>query len=174
MALFDVSDVNNPIQISNTVIGDSRATSAILTNHKALLFSKEKELLAIPVNNYEDDFAIETSSEDYDDISNLYINYGKEYISEGYFVYNLNIKDGFKLKGVINHDLDTNYYGYNTKSNMLRGLYIDDNLYTVSETAIKVNKLDNLEQVDEIDIINYNDTEKANYFLDKYLNEEDE
>ncbi len=58
MALFDVSDINNPIQISKTVIGDSRTTSAILTNHKALLFSKEKGLLAIPVNKYESDFEI--------------------------------------------------------------------------------------------------------------------
>lgn len=54
MALFDVSDVTNPIQISNTVIGDSRTTSAILTNPKALIFSKEKNLIAIPVNNYSD------------------------------------------------------------------------------------------------------------------------
>ena len=51
MALFDVSDVNNPKQISQAIIGDSRTTSAILTNHKALLFSKEKGILAIPVNS---------------------------------------------------------------------------------------------------------------------------
>ena len=51
MALFDVSDFERPKQISNVVIGDSRTTSAILTNPKALLFSKEKELIAIPVNN---------------------------------------------------------------------------------------------------------------------------
>lgn len=39
MALFDVSNVNSPVQISSVVIGDSRTTSAILTNPKALLFS---------------------------------------------------------------------------------------------------------------------------------------
>ena len=37
---------NNPKQISETIIGDRRTTSAILTNPKALLFSKEKELIA--------------------------------------------------------------------------------------------------------------------------------
>ena len=58
MALFDVSDVENPKQISSVVIGDSRTTSAILTNPKALLFSKEKELIAIPVNNYKEDFEV--------------------------------------------------------------------------------------------------------------------
>lgn len=35
---------------------------------------------------------------------------------------------------------------------LLRGLYIDNNLYTVSETAIKVNDLDSLKQVGEIKI----------------------
>ena len=42
MALFDVSDVNNPIQISQTIIGDRRATSAVLTNHKSTIIFKRK------------------------------------------------------------------------------------------------------------------------------------
>ena len=51
--VIDLSNEKNPKEISKTVIGDSRTTSAVLTNSKALLFSKEKNLLAIPVNNYE-------------------------------------------------------------------------------------------------------------------------
>lgn len=62
MALFDVSNVNSPVQISSVVIGDSRTTSAILTNPKALLFSKEKSLIAIPVNNYSQDFEVTLSN----------------------------------------------------------------------------------------------------------------
>lgn len=147
MALFDVSDVNNPKQISSTVIGDKRTTSAILTNHKALLFSKEKELLAIPVNNYDEDFEITNSSESYSSIISSYTNYNKSYISEGYLVYNINLEDGFKLKGSITHDYTKSNYSYSTKTNLLRGLYIEDNLYTISESTIKVNKLDNLELI---------------------------
>ena len=107
MALFDVSDVYNPIQISQTVIGDSRATSAILTNHKALLFSKEKELIAIPVNNYKENFEINIYSDSYSSLVDSYTNYNKPYISEGYFVYNINLEEGFSLKGVINHEKQT-------------------------------------------------------------------
>lgn len=147
MALFDVSDVNNPKQISSTVIGDRRTTSAILTNHKALLFSKEKELLAIPVNNYDEDFEITNSSESYSSIVSSYTNYNKSYISEGYLVYNINLEDGFNLKGAITHDYTKSNYSYSTKTNLLRGLYIEDNLYTISESTIKVNKLDNLELI---------------------------
>ena len=153
MALFDVSDVKNPVQISQTVIGDRRTTSAILTNPKALLFSKEKQLIAIPVNNYNEDFKVESSSDEYSSIIDSYKGYNKNYIAEGYFVYNINLTDGFKLKGVITHDASpkkTNYYSYYSK--LLRGLYIDNNLYTVSETAVKVNKLDTLEQISELKI----------------------
>ncbi len=49
MALFDVSDVTNPIQQFSENIGDQGTYSELLNNHKALLFDKEKELLAFPI-----------------------------------------------------------------------------------------------------------------------------
>lgn len=152
MALFDVSNVNSPVQISSVVIGDSRTTSAILTNPKALLFSKEKSLIAIPINNYSQDFEV-TSSNNYETMINNYTKYGKPYNAEGYFVYNINVQDGFKLKGVITHE-KTNATYYYSNSKLLRGLYIDNNLYTVSETMIKVNELDSLKAVGELKLKN--------------------
>lgn len=151
MAIFDVSDVYNPKQISSTVIGDRRTTSAILSNHKALLFSKEKELIAIPVNNYTEDFEVSNSTNSYSSIINSYNNYNKPYISEGYLVYKINLEDGFKLRGTITHELEEPRYYY-TNSKLLRGLYIDNNLFTVSETTMKVNNLDNLELINELNI----------------------
>lgn len=158
MALFDVSDVNNPIQLSQTVIGDRRTTSAVLTNPKALLFSKEKQLIAIPVNNYNEDFEVTTYSSvnDYSSMIREYTNYNKPVISEGYFVYKINVEDGFNLKGVITHEISqdsNNQSSYRYKnSKLLRGLYIDNNLYTVSETAVKVNNLDSLELISQLKI----------------------
>ena len=153
MALFDVTDVNNPIQISDTIISDSRTTSAILTNHKALLFSKEKELLAIPVNNYTEDFEVENTSNNYESIVNSYTDYKKDYVSEGYFVYNINLTNGFTLKGTITHEkTESKYAYYNNASRLLRGLYIDDNLYTVSEDYIKVNRLNDLQEISQLKI----------------------
>lgn len=152
MALFDVSNVNSPVQISSVVIGDSRTISAILTNPKALLFSKEKSLIAIPVNNYSQDFEV-TSSNNYETMINNYTKYSKPYNAEGYFVYNINVQDGFKLKGVITHE-KTNATCYYSNSKLLRGLYIDNNLYTVSETMIKVNELDSLKAVGELKLKN--------------------
>lgn len=150
MALFDVTDPNNPTQISSTVIGDSRTSSAILTNHKALLFSKEKELLAIPVNNYAEDFEITNSSDSYSSIVNSYTIYGKQYLSEGYLVYNINLKDGITLKGKVVHEGTSSRYSSYNNTKLLRGAYIGNNLYTISEDMIKVNSLDNLKQLSEL------------------------
>lgn len=151
MALFDVSDVSHPKEISKTVIGDSRTTSAILTNPKALLFSKEKELIAIPVNNYAKDFSLNYSDNN-ENLVNSYTSYSKDYISEGYLVYKINLENGFNLRGIITHEKNKNS-GYYGSSRLLRGLYIDDNLFTISEGKIKVNNLDTLESVSELEII---------------------
>ncbi len=152
MCLFDISDVNNPKEIAKTTIGDSRTVSAILTNPKALLFSKEKNLLAIPVNNYEDEFAVDYS-EDYDTQISYYTNYNKKYISEGYFVYNIDLTNGFKLKGIINHEKKYNdYYYYYGNSKLLRGVYIDNDLYTVSESYVKVHDLNDLSEISSLEI----------------------
>lgn len=159
MALFDVSNVNSPVQISSVVIGDSRTTSAILTNPKALLFSKDKSLIAIPVNNYSQDFEV-TLSNNYETMINNYTKYGKPYNAEGYFVYNINVQDGFKLKGVITHE-KTNATYYYSNSKLLRGLYIDNNLYTVSETMIKVNELDSLKAVGELKLKNIENVDSS-------------
>lgn len=154
MALFDVTDVSNPKQISTAVIGNRRTTSAILTNHKALLFSKERNLIAIPVNNYSSDFNVETSSKDVDKVISSYKNNEKNYIAEGYEVYNIGLENGFVKKGTITHELgkENGSYSYRTLTHLLRGMYIEDNLYTVSERMIKINKLDTLELLKEINI----------------------
>ena len=149
MALFDVSDVENPKEISHVVIGDSRTTSSILTNPKALLFSKEKGLIAIPVNNYKEDFET-ASSDDIESTINSYINKSTNYISEGYLVYDINTKDGFTLKGSVTHENATKRSGYVYNSKLLRGLYIENDLFTVSESEIKVNKLDTMEAVSNL------------------------
>lgn len=150
MSLFDVTDVENPVEIDHTTIGDRRTVSAILTNPKALLFSKEKELLAIPVNNYAEDFSAKESEEYDEEIDNFTDK--KNYLSEGYLVYKVNL-EGFKLKGKIVHDknkYNDYYYYYDTK--LLRGLYIENNLYTVSENAIKVNDLETLKEINSIKV----------------------
>jgi hypothetical protein len=50
VALFDVTNVEKPVEKFKVIIGDRGTESELLKNHKALLFSKDKNLLAFPVN----------------------------------------------------------------------------------------------------------------------------
>lgn len=125
IALFDVSNVSQPKELAVTTIGDSYTSSSVLTNHKALLFSREKNLLAIPVNNYRDaDNRAESS------------------VAEGYWVYHLNLKDGFKFKGAVVHD-----EVWCQSPRLLRGVYIHNNLYTLSSAMLKINSLADLQEL---------------------------
>ena len=49
LALFDVSDVNNPAMIDKVEIGVAGTDSEALRDHKAFLFDRSKNLLVIPV-----------------------------------------------------------------------------------------------------------------------------
>lgn len=53
ISLFDVSDVHNPIELTNYITDQRHAHSTALFEHRAFLFSKEKNLLVIPVVSYE-------------------------------------------------------------------------------------------------------------------------
>lgn len=53
IALFDITDVNNPVVKSEIILGETGSDSDVLRDHKAFLFDKEKELLVIPTIIYE-------------------------------------------------------------------------------------------------------------------------
>lgn len=146
MALFDVTDVNNPKEMFSTKIGDSRTYSSILENHKALLFSKEKNSLAIPINNYNSDINVTLSSDNISDSTNISKKISNNRVKNGYLVYNITLENGFKEKGTITHDTTTNSSYYN-RGQDVRGLYINDILYTISNKYIKANKLDDLKEI---------------------------
>lgn len=143
VALFDVADVSNPIQKFSENIGDRGTDSELLTNHKSLLFSKEKNLLAFPVTLME----IRDSSEK---VKMDLLQYG-EFTFQGALVYQLDIKKGFQLKGRITHISDEEYKKagnswYNSDKNIKRILYIGDDLFTLSNGMIKANAMKDLKE----------------------------
>ncbi len=154
MAIFDVTDVNNPKEKFVQKIGDRQTYSSVLKNHKALLFSKEKELLAIPVHNYSQPITMPVSSSMNDQL-NLIDRLGSSF-THGYLVYQLNLQTGFTPKGLITHGearSSNQYYSdQHQGSGEIRGLYIDNILYTLSAKQIKSNQLNNLLPVASVDI----------------------
>ncbi len=147
LSLFDVSNVNAPEQMAKTVIGDRGTDSAVLTDPKALLFSAAKDLLVIPVNLA----VINTTQGDLGPSS-----YG-DFVWQGAYVYNVTLTGGFQLKGTITHldnaTADENSSLWVESSYFVsRALYINDTLYTISGEMVKLNNLDNLQQIGQINL----------------------
>lgn len=143
IALFDVTDVSNPIQKFTEMIGDRGTDSELLSNHKALLFSKEKNLLAFPVTLME----VENTSEK---VKANSLQYG-QFTFQGALVYSLDIANGFKLKGRITHLSEDDYLKagnswYSSDKNVQRIIYIGDTLFTLSNSMIKANAIDDLKE----------------------------
>jgi inhibitor of cysteine peptidase len=136
LALFDVTDVQKPRELFKEVIGDRGTDSELLRNHKALLFDQQKELLAFPVT------VMEIQGEK---VNRNFPAYG-QFVFQGAYVYQLNLQDGFKLRGKITHltaedALKAGLYTSNHASEIKRILYIKDTLYTLSEGMVKAHGL---------------------------------
>ena len=136
IALFDVSDVKNPKELFKTEIGDRGTDSELLRNHRALLFSKERGLLAFPVT-----VMTVPKSQKTGNLRDDTLAYG-QFEFQGAYVYNLNLTDGFTLKGKITHISDEEYklYGSNFwggEDNAIdRLLYIRESLYALSRAYV--------------------------------------
>ncbi len=142
LSLFNVSDVNNPKPLSQYEIGASGTDSEALRDHKAFLFDRKKNMLVIPIREV-------TEKPRYDSRG-----YYMQRVWQGAYVFNLTLEDGFKLKGKISHldDYEEDMYYWNSPGAVRRSMYMDDVLYTVSAQKIKMNDLDNLTAINNIDL----------------------
>lgn len=147
ISLFDVSNVSAPIEEGKPyVIGNRGTDSPVLQDHKALLFDKSKNLLAMPVLVAEIDPAKYPS--DVPDYT-----YG-DYVWQGAYVFNIT-ENGITLRGKITHieNLDefkkSGYY-FSSPYMIKRCLYIENVLYTVSDKKIQMNNLTDLTKIGEV------------------------
>lgn len=142
VSLFDVSDPTNPTQKDTYSIGSRGTESELLYNHKALLFSKEKNIIAFPVSIYEREDS-SMSSREWGELSfvgalNLGLDENKQF----------QLQDKFShLKEEIDPENPWNY-DHNSKIN--RMIYIGDTMFSISNNFVKSHSLDNQEVLDSI------------------------
>ncbi|NLL10514.1 MAG: hypothetical protein GX268_06445 [Methanomicrobiales archaeon] len=126
IALFDVSNVNNPRLVESIVIGEKGSDSAVLSDHRAFLLDKEKNIMAIPVREV---VHIPVQGSRYEG------SHTKE-TWQGTYVFGIDPEAGFTEKGRIKQGTGTSgdewWYG----STVLRSLFMDDVLYTISRDRI--------------------------------------
>ena len=141
LGLFDVSDPSNPIEVAKFVVGEGSDSEA-LRDHKAFLFSREKNLLVIPIEMWR--FVVEPFPVVGDLVGDLL---PPPAPFNGAYVFDLSADDGFELRGKIAHESEDYYL-----SPVRRSLYIEDVLYTISETTIKMNGLEDLDEIGSVDL----------------------
>ncbi len=149
IAIFDVSDVSNPIELHKIVIGDRGTDSYALHDHRAFLFNKEKELLVIPITLAEIPADVKNADPNSEIVRNFPA-YGEQ-VFQGAMVFNVSIANGFSERGRITHvtsedELKRGYY-YDYSSAIKRSLYIENILYTISDRMLKANNLITLEEL---------------------------
>lgn len=132
MALFDVTDPNNPKELYSEKIGERGTSSEILYNHKSLLFSKERNIIAFPITVAEEDYKTKF---------------------QGAIIYGLDLQNGFQLKGKIAHqEITNNYRDYDYYKSVERILYIKDTFFTFSKKLIKATNINTMQGVGEVEI----------------------
>lgn len=131
ISMFDVRDPLNPKEVQSLPIGDTYSYSEILFNHKALLYSGDRDLIGFPV---------QTNG-----------------ITE-FFVFKILENKGFELIGKVSQKpadweqrKSKQYYGNNYSSMIQRGILIDDALYTVSVEGIKASLIQDFRPISQVD-----------------------
>ncbi|MFQ5621392.1 MAG: beta-propeller domain-containing protein, partial [Candidatus Nanoarchaeia archaeon] len=124
VSLFDVTDIRNPKETAKFVASGKYTSSIAEWEHKAFLFSKEKELLVIPARSHT----------------------GQKF--NGGMVFKIN-EEEIELKGIVDHAENERYYSFS----MERSLYIEELLYTKSKNLLRINRIDDLESVNKVALV---------------------
>lgn len=123
LSMFDVSNPTNPIEMFNTVIGDKHTSTSATYDHKAVMFSKEKNIIAIPIEQY-----------------------NRKYESKA-VIYNIDFENGFNQLGEIEEESDNITY-----RRIERIIYVGSNYYTFSNKWVNVSDMKTFETIKNIEL----------------------
>ncbi len=133
VALFDVSDLNNPRLLDTRIIGEKGSSSEVLNDHKAFLLDGNRSMIFLPVN----------------EIIRIPITESKFPTSyttaswKGTYLLGIDPKTGFIDKGKIEQEpMSPNDY-YSSSSPVRRSVIMDDVVYTISDNRIIGSVIDN-------------------------------
>ncbi len=147
LALFDVSNVQSPKEVSHEIIGDSGSDSPLLYDHRALFFDAQRQLIAFP--------ASVTKVTNNPNATGPWDKTIQQQIFQGAYVYHYDLGTGFTLSGKVTHyhpdDCDrTQPWNSCYGRDISRILRIGESLYTVSDGTVMSHQLPRLTQQDEL------------------------
>ena len=127
LSLFDVSDLSNPKRMDRVEIGDRGTHTEVQYNAKAATFFGSHDLVALPIDLYEN---VGPTATDF-----------AQYTFSGVYVYRVTPGNGFEFQGRIStrdSQFDT-FYGTGS-----RGVFIDEAVYAVTGSAVRAAPLSDI------------------------------
>jgi uncharacterized secreted protein with C-terminal beta-propeller domain len=160
VALFDVSNPEKPVEEAKYVIPGANAWSPALSDHKAVLFSRPRGLLVIPVTLgpiyriMSGARAVPPFPETGDAVPEKMPSFLPW---QGFYVFNVTPESGLKLslklKGTITHAPAAGYppdAPDKQAGQAKRALFIEGTLYTLSDRLLKANRLADLRETGSV------------------------
>jgi inhibitor of cysteine peptidase len=163
VSLFDISDFSNPKEMSTILLGGRGSYADILNNHKTLLFSLEKNLVAFPATLNKT-------------ITNNPLEYGQP-VFQGLLLLEIDSSYQIKLRGQVTHFDKLSdpsgdpkpltekeaqaFYGYDA---IFRGAYIGDTLFTFSSRQVRAADLATLVQKSAVELPGYDEYQNYSYY----------
>ena len=130
MSVFDVSDLTNPIEKHQVILGTEGTYSEALHDHKAVLFDYRNNLLVLPVH----------------------LSYEHKFNNQGAYVYKIDLDKGFELIGNETHTTLESKDSYDYHQIIKRTLYIDEFLYFISDAKISARNINTFSESQFIDL----------------------
>ncbi len=133
ISLFDITDLKNPIEKDKLIIGTGNSNTDVSWDHKAFLFNKAKNIMALPI-------MAETQN--------------GLYTSKDAYIISFTNEGMLNLRGIISHvnsDTTKPINGYNYwEEHISRILYVGNDLYTLSDKWAQLNDFTTLEAIKAI------------------------
>ena len=126
--MFDISDIQNPKELFSIDIGKGHTYSEITSNHKALFYSKDKNLIGFPVEYSDDNSSNYTYSSKFE-------------------IFKIDLEKGFEKYGSLKEKDEKIYY-----NKIKRAIYIEQTLYVLSTDKITTYNLETLEQEQQLEL----------------------
>ena len=151
LSLFDVTNMNAPIETAKYIVNGSYSYSNALYDPHAVMYNAEKQLLVIPVsiNNYSINpvppLRDGTNSESTPTSSYW----------QGVYIFKVTTS-AITLQGqvtqIYNNQAKGNDYWNNYNLEITRSLYIDNTLYTISNSRVQLNSLTDFTLLAKVDL----------------------
>ncbi len=156
VALFDISDFHNPREQSTLLLGGSGSFSEILYNHKSLMFSREREIIAFPacLTTRHTAQPLQQNGLCFQGLLMLGVNEDLQLFLQGSVSHSDKLNQPFGPAVPMDEKTSQAAYGYDA---VYRAAFIGDRLYTFSGRQVLCSDLATTASIDQVELPGYDD-----------------